>query len=239
LILGDSHGYGEKMAIELVVFDMAGTTVVDNDAVADCFRAALYDAGLIVAREAVKAVMGLPKPKAIRQLLEAAPPDQALAGTVDEVHADFVARMMRFYRTDPDVCEIAGTSSVFELLHRAGIKTALNSGFSRNIAKIILERLGWGRNGLVDASVTSDEVARGRPYPDMIHHLMKELAVADAANVVKVGDTPADLEEGTNAGCSRVVGVTKGSHTRAELAGYPHTDLIETVADLPGILGLG
>ena len=53
-----------------------------------------------------------------------------------------------------------------------------------------------------------------------------------------MGDTPVDLEEGTNAGCGRVIGVTRGTHTRAQLLPYPHTDLIETVADLPRLLGL-
>jgi phosphonatase-like hydrolase len=146
--------------------------------------------------------------------------------------------MMRFYRTDPGPREIAGASRVFELLHRARIKTALNSGFSRDIASIILERLGWERAGLIDASVTSDEVTRGRPYPDMIQYLMKKLKVTDTANVAKIGDTPADLEEGSKAGCGRVIGVTQGTHTRSELERYPHTDLIETVADLPALLGL-
>jgi phosphonatase-like hydrolase len=226
------------MATELVVFDMAGTTVHDGDAVASCFRAALYDAGLIVTREAVNQVMGLPKPEAIGRLVDAAPAGSSMVGTVAEVHADFVQRMMRYYRTDLALREISGTSHVFDLLHRAGIKTALDSGFSRDIARIILERLGWERAGLVDATVMSDEVARGRPYPDMIQYLMKKLGVSDVAHVAKVGDTPADLEEGTNAGCGRVVGVTQGTHSRAELERYPHTDLIETVAGLPALLGL-
>ncbi|HEV8059455.1 MAG TPA: HAD hydrolase-like protein [Gemmataceae bacterium] len=226
------------MAIELVIFDMAGTTVRDGDAVADCFRAALYDAGLVVTREAVNRVMGLHKPEAIHRLVKAAPADVFVAASETEIHADFVARMVRHYRTDEGVREVAGTSGVFERLHRAGIKNALNSGFSREIAKIIIDRLDWIPKGLVDASVTSDEVTRGRPHPEMIQLLMKNLGVTDAANVVKVGDTPADLEEGTNAGCGRVIGVTQGSHTRAELARYPHTDLIETVADLPALLGL-
>ncbi len=124
-----------------------------------------------------------------------------VAGAEAEIHADFVAGCRADYRTDEGVREVAGTSGVFERLHRAGIKIALNSGFSREIARIIIDRLGWITKGLVDASVTSDEVARGRPHTDMIKLLMKNLGVTRPANVVKVGDTPADLEEGTSAGC--------------------------------------
>ncbi len=226
------------MPIEMVVFDMAGTTVSDNDAVARSFQGALRAAGLDVVRSDVNAVMGLHKPEAIRRLLDAAPPGVRITKNVVQIHTDFVARMIHFYRTDMGVCEISGATQVFKRLRKNDIKIALNSGFSRDIADVIIGRLGWTIPGLVDASVTSDEVARGRPYPDMIEHLMSALNVQSAANVVKVGDTPADLEEGARAGCGRIIGVTRGSHTREELARYPHTDLIDTVADLPALLGL-
>ena len=226
------------MAIELVVFDMAGTTVSDNEAVARSFQGALRDAGLEVARSDINAVMGLHKPEAIRRLIDAAPQAVRTTKSVAQIHADFVVRMIHFYRTDVGVCEISGATQVFKRLRKHDIKIALNSGFSRDIADIIITRLGWTIPGLIDASVTSDEVARGRPYPDMIQHLMSQLGVQSAENVVKVGDTPADLEEGARAGCGRIIGVTRGSHTREELARYPHTDLINTVADLPGLLGL-
>ena len=72
----------------------------------------------------------------------------------------------------------------------------------------------------------------------MIRELMRRLGVTQASRVVKVGDTPADLEEGKNAGCGTIVGVTSGTHSRQELAGSPHTHLIETIRDLPAVLGL-
>ncbi len=59
--------------IELVVFDMAGTTVCDDDSVNRCLREALAAAGLAVAPAAVNAVMGLPKPQAISILIEQSP----------------------------------------------------------------------------------------------------------------------------------------------------------------------
>ncbi len=50
------------MEIELVVFDMAGTTVNDDDSVNRCLRSSLAAAGLSVTAAQVNAVMGLPKP---------------------------------------------------------------------------------------------------------------------------------------------------------------------------------
>jgi phosphonatase-like hydrolase len=223
------------MAIELVVFDMAGTTVHDGDAVNRCFRAAVADAGMAVDAAAVNAVMGLPKPEAIRRLVGSSP----LGERVAAIHADFVERMRHHYATDPEVREVPGAAATFARLRRAGIRVALNTGFSRDIAQTVIDRLGWGgESPAIDASVASDEVPRGRPYPDMIRHLMQRCGVSDPARVAKVGDTPADLEEGNNAGCGLVVGVTGGSHTRAELARHPHTHLIASVADLPAVLGL-
>src|SRR5580765_1629610 len=52
----------------LVVFDVAGTTVLDGDLVVECMQAALGDR-VNVPRQDVRDVMGLPKPLAIKHLL--------------------------------------------------------------------------------------------------------------------------------------------------------------------------
>jgi len=72
----------------------------------------------------------------------------------------------------------------------------------------------------------------------MIRRLMADLGVVDPSHVAKVGDTPSDLLEGRNAGCGLVIGVTRGSHTRQELELFPHTHLIDSVADVPAVPGM-
>lgn len=222
------------MGVALVVFDMAGTTVHDGDAVRSCFRAALGAAGLSAAPEAINAVMGLPKPEAIRRLAGPAVPQSQ----IDAIHTDFVSRMRHYYRTDPAVREVDGATATFALLHSAGIKVALNTGFSRPIVDDLLTRLAWRQGETIDATVTSDEIPRGRPHPDMVLHLMRQLGVTDARRVAKIGDTPSDLQEGTAAGCGWVIGITSGTHTREQLQPVPHTHLIDRLAELPGVLGL-
>jgi phosphonatase-like hydrolase len=212
------------MQVELVVFDIAGTTLEDNDAVNHCFRAALGEAGLTAPHALINSVMGLPKPLAVRQIVEqvgGANKDRYLE-KIDQIHEDFVRRMIAYYSNDPDVSEVP--------------QIAINTGFSRDITQAIIDRLGWARK--IDFSVCSDEVSRGRPHSDMILAAMKKFKISDPKVVCKVGDTPSDLQEGTAAGCGWVVGVTKGSHTREQLEPYPHTHLIETVAELPVLLGL-
>lgn len=234
------------MRIELVVFDMAGTTVHDGDAVHRALQATLAGEGTEVTRDEVNAVMGIPKPEAIRLLLErdvgSALSDRVLAGgtlvseaRVDALHDDFLRRMVAYYRDDPAVREIAPATLVFEWLREQGIKVALDSGFSRSIVDVIVERLGW-TGGVLDATVASDEVPRGRPYPDLVFRAMELTGVLRAGAVAKVGDTPADLREGTAAGCGLVIGVTDGSHRRDELVGHPHTHLIRGLSELKPLL---
>lgn len=228
------------MRIELVIFDMAGTTVYDGDAVNICLRAALGAGGFEVTRDDVNGVMGLPKPEAIRHLAStrAADPATVTTALIAAIHEDFVARMVRHYRDDPTVRPCDGAEALFARLHAAGVRVALDTGFSRDIADIILQRFGWVRDGLVDATVTSDEVPRGRPFPDLIERAMALTGVTDLGRVAKVGDTPADLREGEAARCGYVVGVTSGSHTHEELLRCPHTHLIAHLDELPAVLGL-
>jgi phosphonatase-like hydrolase len=226
------------LVIELVVFDMAGTTVNDDDSVNRCLRTTLAAAGFVVTADQVNRVMGLPKPTAIALLVGESSGSIVSDPRLEAIHDDFVARSIDFFGHDPSVYEVEGTTQVFQELRRSGIRVALDTGFSRAIAQVILDRLGWSQGSLIDATICSDEVRRGRPYPDMIHTLMNSLGVSDARHVAKVGDTPADLLEGQNAGCGLVIGVTGGTHSRSELETHPHSALIETIAFLPALLGL-
>lgn len=224
--------------IELVVLDMAGTTVQDDDAVNRCLSAALAETGVGVTRDEVNEVMGMPKPVAIRLLLERRKYSgrTAAPAEVASIHEDFLRRMIAFYRTDPAVREIDGASEILRQLRQAGLKLALDTGFSRDIVDAILNRLGWAGKELLHATVASDEVPRGRPHPDLVFRAMKLTGVTDARRVAKVGDTPSDLQEGRAAGCGLVIGVTNGSHTREQLAPHPHTHLIDNLRELPGVL---
>jgi phosphonatase-like hydrolase len=225
------------MNIDLVVFDMAGTTVRDDDAVNICLRDALATE-VIVTREEVNSVMGLPKPVAIQQLLDRkeyrskpAPPELVAA-----IHREFLARMIRHYQTAPRIEPMPHTLETFCQLKEAGVRLALDTGFSRQIVDAILERLGWNMGGLLDATVASDEVPRGRPHADLVLRAMALTRVTEPKRVAKVGDTPSDLQEGHAAGCGLVIGVTNGTHTREELLPHAHTHLIAGLNELPALV---
>ena len=95
------------MAIELVVFDLAGTTVKDNQDVHRMLWQALSRDGVEISMDDATSVMGLPKPVAIRLLLEKRYKGSK-ALTVDwikEIHHEFVRGMIHFYKHDPSVGE--------------------------------------------------------------------------------------------------------------------------------------
>ena len=225
------------MAIRLVVFDVSGTTVSDGGgAVRQALCEALESAGLSLREGSLERVMGLAKPVAIRTLLEGHGRDELLP-QVEAIHAAFVSRIIGYYRDDPSVRAVEGAVQTFARLRDAGILIALNTGFSRPVLDAVLVRLGWdGPASYIDGTITSDEVPRGRPYPDMINALRQRLGGIPAAEVAKVGDTAVDLQEGTMSGCGFVVGVLSGGHDRAMLGEQPHDALLNSVAELPALL---
>jgi phosphonatase-like hydrolase len=225
------------MAIRLVVFDVAGTTVHDGGGdVQRAMRDAIGATGLMLREGVMNGVTGMAKPQAIRTLIEGHGRDELLP-RVEAIHDDFVARMRRHYRDDRGVMPIAGAVATFTVLRAAGVRVALNTGFSRAVLDEILGRLHWlGADAPIDATISSDEVPRGRPYPDMIDALRTRLGGIAYTEVAKVGDTPIDLHEGAMARCGLVVGVLSGAHTLESLMQHPSDALVPSVAEIPDLL---
>jgi phosphonatase-like hydrolase len=223
------------MNLELVVFDVAGTTVVDDDNVADALREALLDVGVETGRDACVSVMGLAKPAALRALCADRVESHDLARVVASAHGCFVERMIHHYSTSAGVRAIDGAEATFEALREEGIAVALDTGFSRPVLDAILLRLGW-YDDVVDFTVTSDEVEAGRPHPFMIRRAMSLAGVSTVKNVMKVGDTVADMREGVEARVGTIVGVLSGSGQRDELLAAGATAILADVATLPRLI---
>jgi phosphoglycolate phosphatase-like HAD superfamily hydrolase len=61
---------------------------------------------------------------------------------------------------------------------------------------------------------------------------MNRFGVLNGNEVVKVGDSIIDLEEGQNAGCSLNVGITTGAHTTEQLLSANPNAVINDLIDL-------
>jgi len=223
------------MSIKLAVFDIAGTTVQDKGFVANAFRNAFLKNGYSISLEDTHPYMGIKKIIAVQSMLAKleVPFSEADA---EKIHSDFVNEMIDFYEYDPSVKPFSDTEEVFEQLKEKGIRIALNTGFPKTIAEIIINRFQWLEKNLVDDYIASDEVENGRPDTLMIGELMARAGVDDPEEVAKVGDTSVDIEEGRNAGCKYIVAVTTGSGSREELAEYGPTHIVNSLSEIPMIL---
>lgn len=222
-------------APQLLVLDLAGTTVDDGGAIAEAFRVALARVGIDVTPDDLRAVRGSTKLSVLRAFAV-----RQYGGGAEAVRAareglayfnDELAVQIR----DGAVKAFPGVQEALETLRGVGLKLATNTGLSRPLADTVLQRLRW-QGGLFDAHICADDVPAGRPAPYMIHLAMERAGVRDVRALVVVGDTPLDLQAGTNAGAGGVVGVLTGTHDVRALGATRHTHLIPSVADLPALL---
>ncbi|HAC64840.1 MAG TPA: phosphatase [Cyanothece sp. UBA12306] len=235
--------------IQLVTFDMAGTTVQDNDEVLACFLEAAKATGLEADKNTCNPMMGWSKKLVFETLWQKQiaknSPNYSLK--VEQSFAKFKEILENYYKTQ-SVRTTEGCLEIFSWLKSQGIKIALNTGFYREVTNIILNRLGWDQglnqqyigsnSSIIQASITPSEIYNneGRPAPFMIQKAMYRLGIIDPQKVIYIGDTPSDLASGKNANCLLSLGVTNGTHTREELDKYDHDGLLNSLSDLKDIV---
>lgn len=224
---------------DLAALDMAGTTVDEGGLV--------YE----VLDQTVSAATGRPVPSALLAQWKGTSKREAIAGLltglgepaedsdVDAVFADFTTRLTIAYRETPPK-PMAGIPETFVTLRQAGVKIALQTGYSTDIAAAILEGLEWtvgdGPDDTVDALITSDLVPASRPAPYLIFRCMEATGVTDVRRVLVAGDTPSDVLAGHNAAAGFVVGVLTGSFGAEILESQPLTHLLPSLAGVTGLL---
>ena len=220
--------------IKLIVFDIAGTTVKDSGEIASAFWNAMKEYSYVVPMAKINALMGYKKTEAIRQMLEEFEEhkDRITEDYVNAIHERFLELMIEHYETTPEIVPLPNVMEVFSFLKKKNIKIGLGTGFSKDITDVIISRIGWLNDNVVDYVVSSDEVPAGRPEPYMIQRMMKEAGIDDARQVIKVGDTEVDVQEGKNAGCLYSIAVTTGAFTRKALEPYQPSFIFDDIKDL-------
>lgn len=220
--------------IELVVLDIAGTTLSEHGTVYRVLEDTVRSTGANPSADDIEQWMGASKREAIGALL-AASGIQASEATVDQAFADFRQRLTAAYQADPPQ-PFPGVTELLQALRGRGIKVALTTGFDREVTSLLLASVGWEVPATLDAVVCIDDVAAGRPAPYLIFHAMERTGVTDVRRVLTAGDTVRDVEAGQNAGAAIVVAVTTGEVPAATLAGANPTDLLAGVTEIPELL---
>lgn len=227
------------MAVKLVVFDIAGTTVKDNNNVSEAFQLALFKYGVTIGLEKINPLMGYEKKTAISEILKShfsLDPAEITTSLIDLIYTEFVQLMIKHYQQDEGVSAYPDVEETFLELQNRGIKVGINTGFPYVIAETIIKRLQWREKGLIDYLIGSDQVEFGRPHPLMIQHIMRVLNIHDPNEVAKVGDTEVDIREGWEAKCKYVIGVTTGTFNREEMEKYKPTHIIDNISEILSIL---
>lgn len=221
--------------IELVIFDMAGTVVDEDNVVYKTLQKAINKKGYDLTLDFVLEFgAGKEKYQAIKDILK----EIKVENFNEEaaiVFNDFKDMLSLAY-SKLDVTSYDGVEDFIQDLKKANIKVALNTGYNKNTAQLLLDKMNWKLGVHYDALVTADDVEKGRPNPDMIFEAMKILGIAESANVLKAGDSIIDIEEGKNASCVITVGVTTGAHTREQLASANPTYILNSLVELKRIL---
>ena len=143
---------------------------------------------------------------------------------VNEMYRSFEKHLFSSLRnfTDP----IPGVLDTMKLLREEGIRIGSTTGYTQAMMEVVRPDAA-AKGYVVDNLVTPDDVPAGRPAPYMIYKNMIDLAIPSVDNVVKVGDTIADIKEGVNAKVWSV-GIVTGSNEMGLTE--------EDISDLFGVL---
>ncbi len=210
--------------IKMIVFDMAGTTVNENNVVYKTLKRAIHEGGVNVSlNQVLEDGAGKEKNNAIRDIVNKYAPGMDDL-SIEVMYENFLVLLANAYE-HLEVTPINGAEDVFEQLREKQIRIVLNTGYNRKTAALLLEKMGWEKGQDYDDVVTASDVANSRPQPDMIIQAMKLYDITDPCEVCKVGDSIIDIEEGKNADCGITVGITTGAHTREQLL-TAHPDYI-------------
>jgi HAD superfamily hydrolase (TIGR01509 family) len=171
-------------AIEAVVFDLDGV-IVDSEHVWDEVREALArERGGRWHERAQADMMGMSSPEWSRYMHDVI----ELPESPDEINAEVVRRMQERYATDLPV--VPGAVDAVRRLagtFRLGVASSSN----RPIIDAVLE--GTGLADVFEATVSSEEVPRGKPAPDVYLEAVRRLgvepdraaAIEDSANGIR------------------------------------------------------
>lgn len=222
--------------IKMVVFDMAGTTVNEDNLVYKTVQKSINQEGFeVTLDEVLKYGAGKEKHKAITDVLTACTNEKNLDTVADRIFVKFKEALEKAY-DESDIDTFQGMETFFEKLKKHGIKVVLNTGYDFKTANKLMQKLNWRVGVQVDALITSDDVVNGRPHPDMIQMAMAQFGINDSNQVLKAGDSEIDIIEGKNSGCGITVGVLSGAQNRQQLETANPDYILQNVTELESIL---
>lgn len=197
--------YAERL--KGLVLDWAGTTVdFGSLAPARTLQRVFAAVHITLTESETRQHMGLPKKEHIRGILSmprVRDAWQELRGRipseadVEEMYREFIP--LQFSCLAEYSAVIPGAVEAVQSFRQRGLKIGSTTGYTRAMLDLLVEssaKQGYSP----DCSLTPEEVGAGRPHPFMMYESAVRLQVYPLAAIAKIGDTPADIHEGLNAG---------------------------------------
>ncbi len=197
------------MAIEGVIFDLDGVLIDSAAAHLESWRRLASRHGLSVSdaqfahtfgrqnRDIIPILWGRPLPP-----IEVA----ALADEKESAYRDIVRGRIA------DIT-MPGAIALIQDCHEAGMKLAIGSSTPPENVELALSEMGVAQ--LFSACVTSRDVTRGKPHPDVFLLAAEKIGIP-AARCAVIEDAPSGIDAALAAGCP-AVGLTS-HHPREKLA---------------------
>lgn len=202
------RGPSPASGIRAVLLDWAGTAVdYGSLAPVSVFVEAMAQRGIEVTLEEARGPMGVAKLDHVKAILAletvmaqwqerfGRQPDErdarAIHDGLEDLMVEAAARHGQL---------IPGHLELVAWLRAHGIAIATGSGYTRTMMVPVLAS-AKAQGYEPDLVVLPEDVGAGRPFPYMAWESAKRLGIFPLSSFVKIGDTPADMREGRNAGC--------------------------------------
>jgi phosphonoacetaldehyde hydrolase len=145
-------------------------------------------------KEHIRGILSLPAVRDAWQQLHGHIPTDA---HVNDIYAEFIP--LQFSCLEEYSSVIPGVAEIVNGFRKRGLKIGSTTGYTRAMLDLVMKKSA-SEGYIPDCSLTPEEVGAGRPHPFMMYECAVRLQVSPLSAIAKVGDTPADVHEGLNAG---------------------------------------
>lgn len=206
------------LQIQAVLFDWAGTTIdYGSRAPTQVFIEIFRSRGIEVTSTEVRGPMGRAKHDHIAALLAmpriaqrwiAAVGHAPTQADVQSMYEEFLPLQKRVLLQGSEV--IPGIVDAVAALRAHGIRIGSTTGYTRELMAVVAPAAA-AQGYAPEAIICSDDVAAGRPAPDMNLLAAKRLGVSPMSSVIVVDDTTVGIEAGIRAGAITVAVTETGN----------------------------
>jgi HAD superfamily hydrolase (TIGR01509 family) len=206
-------------ALRGMLLDVDGTLLDSNDAHARAWEEALADQGFRVGFQRIRRLIGMGSDKLVPSLTHLSPEDPRAERLQKRRGELFRIRL-------PSLRPFARARELLAALGRRGLVRVTATSATAEDMRALLKQADVA--DLMDATVSSDDVDRSKPDPDIVRTALDRAALRPDQAVL-VGDTAYDVAAARRAGV-RAIAVRSGGWRDGELDGA--VAIFDDVADL-------